>query len=105
MFIGKSISEKFKDNGGQNPIEAAKLGCKIYHGPYVYNFKEIYKIFEEYNVSKMIENYSDLTNNLSEDLSDTKKESNKISSTIKNLELQTLKNSMKLIQDFINNDS
>ena len=105
VFIGKSISEKFKDNGGQNPIEAAKLGCKIYHGPYVYNFKEIYKIFEEYNVSKMIENYSDLTNNLSEDLSDTKKESNKISSTIKNLELQTLKNSMKLIQDFINNDS
>ena len=21
-------------------IEAAKLGCKIYHGPYTYNFKE-----------------------------------------------------------------
>ena len=31
----------------QNPIDAAKLGCKIYHGPYVYNFKEIYEILEK----------------------------------------------------------
>ena len=30
--------------GGQNPIDAAKLRCKIYHGPYVYNFK-LYMIF------------------------------------------------------------
>ena len=29
VFIGKSIIKKFEDVGGQNPIEAAKLGCKI----------------------------------------------------------------------------
>ena len=34
--------KKLHKVGGQNPIEAAKLGCKIYHGPYIYNFKEIY---------------------------------------------------------------
>ena len=28
--------------GGQNPIDAAKMGCRIFHGPYVYNFQEIY---------------------------------------------------------------
>ena len=39
--------KKLKNDGGQNPIEAAKLGCKIYHGPYVYNFEEIYKILEK----------------------------------------------------------
>ena len=44
VFIGKSMLEKLKDNAGQNPIEAAKLNCKIYHGPYVYNFEEIYQI-------------------------------------------------------------
>ena len=41
--------------GGQNPIDAAKLGCKIYHGPYVYNFKEIYEILKKNNISKEIE--------------------------------------------------
>ena len=40
VFVGKSLLNKFKDSGGQNPIEAAALGCKIYHGPYVYNFQE-----------------------------------------------------------------
>ena len=43
VFIGKSMIRRLKDDGGQNPIEAAKLKCKIYHGPYVYNFEEIYK--------------------------------------------------------------
>ena len=38
VFIGKSIIKKLKNDSGQNPIEAAKLGCKVYHGPYVYNF-------------------------------------------------------------------
>ena len=38
--------EKLK-NRGQNPIEAVKFGCKVYHGPYVYNFEDIYKILEE----------------------------------------------------------
>ena len=36
--------EKLKNDGGQNPIEAAKLRCKIYHSPFVYNFREIYEI-------------------------------------------------------------
>jgi 3-deoxy-D-manno-octulosonic-acid transferase len=31
--------------GGQNPIEAAKLGCAILHGPYVENFSEVYGEF------------------------------------------------------------
>jgi len=35
VFIGKSMIKRLKNVGGQNPIEAAKLKCKIYHGPYV----------------------------------------------------------------------
>ena len=42
FFIGKSLIKRLKNVSGQNPIEAAKFGCKIYHGPYVYNFEEIY---------------------------------------------------------------
>ena len=40
--------KKLHKVSGQNPIEAAKLGCKIYHGPYVYNFKEIYELLKSY---------------------------------------------------------
>jgi 3-deoxy-D-manno-octulosonic-acid transferase len=38
VFIGGSLIP----HGGQNPIEAAKLGAAILHGPHVGNFAEIY---------------------------------------------------------------
>ncbi|MCQ4188912.1 3-deoxy-D-manno-octulosonic acid transferase [Methylocystis suflitae] len=39
VFMGKSL---LPGGGGQNPIEPAKLGCAILHGPYVENFTEAY---------------------------------------------------------------
>ena len=47
IFMGKSFSKKLIKVGGQNPIEPAKCGCKIYHGPYVSNFKEIYEFLNK----------------------------------------------------------
>ena len=44
IFIGKSLLKKLERVGGQNPIEAAKMGCYVYHGPYVYNFQEVYAL-------------------------------------------------------------
>ncbi|MBI1867631.1 MAG: 3-deoxy-D-manno-octulosonic acid transferase [Methylocystis sp.] len=38
VFMGKSLIAK----GGQNPIEPAKLGCAILHGPHVENFADVY---------------------------------------------------------------
>jgi 3-deoxy-D-manno-octulosonic-acid transferase len=38
VFMGGSLIE----HGGQNPIEAAKLGAAIVHGPHVFNFSDIY---------------------------------------------------------------
>ena len=66
VFIGKSLIKKLKNDSGQNPIDAAKFGCK-YHGPYVYNFEEIYKIFEKHKISKKIENIDDLANYITDD--------------------------------------
>ncbi len=34
-------------HGGQNPIEPAKLGAAILHGPHVTNFAEIYAALDE----------------------------------------------------------
>ncbi len=38
VFVGGSLAS----HGGQNPIEAIKLGAAILHGPHVWNFAEIY---------------------------------------------------------------
>ena len=62
--MGKSLIKKFKKVGGQNPIEAAKLGCNIFHGPYISNFNEIYSFFNKKGFSKEISRPDDLANEL-----------------------------------------
>lgn len=38
VFMGGSLVE----HGGQNPIEAIKLGAAVLHGPHVFNFTDVY---------------------------------------------------------------
>ena len=102
VFIGKSVLRKLKNEGGQNPIDAAKLKCKIYHGPYVYNFEEIYRILEKNGISHKIRNAQELSENLIEDLRDHQKEDSKISEIIENLSQTTFIKTMKNINNFIN---
>tara|TARA_A100001011_G_scaffold221716_1_gene229659 strand:- start:719 stop:2002 length:1284 start_codon:yes stop_codon:yes gene_type:complete len=104
VFIGKSMFKKFMNNGGQNPIEAAKLNCKIYHGPFVYNFQEVYEILEKNRVSKKVNDYEELSDNLSRDLEAPKKINSELSNPIKNLEQKTLTDTMKIIDNFLYND-
>jgi len=60
VFIGKSFVKKLKNVSGQNPIEAAKFGCKIFHGPYVYNFLEIYEHLRSFDITEMVNNELEL---------------------------------------------
>jgi 3-deoxy-D-manno-octulosonic-acid transferase len=39
VFLGGSL----KPHGGQNPIEPAKLGAMVLHGPYTHNFAMVYQ--------------------------------------------------------------
>ena len=48
VFLGGSLI----NHGGQNPLEAARFGCNILHGPNVFNFKEIYSFLKKNNLSK-----------------------------------------------------
>jgi 3-deoxy-D-manno-octulosonic-acid transferase len=104
VFIGKSIIKSLANVGGQNPIDAAKLGCKIYHGPYVYNFKEVYEILKENCISEKIENSEELSENLIKDLKDVHKEDKKISVLINNLGKKTLADTMNNINNFLLNE-
>ena len=105
VFIGKSMIKRLEKVGGQNPIEAAKLDCKIYHGPYVYNFEDIYKILNKNNISLMVNNHIELSKNLILDLEKNYKQHNKSSDLIKSYGQKTLNDTMKLLNNFILNDA
>ncbi len=57
IFLGGSLIP----HGGQNPIEAARIGCKIIYGPYVQNFKEVYELLDKNKVSDKVNNVEQLT--------------------------------------------
>ena len=92
---------KLKDVGGQNPIEAAKLECKVYHGPFVYNFEDIYKILEKNNISKKVENFEELSENLLFDLKNPQKQNHENKDLINNLGEKTFADTMLLIDNFL----
>ena len=88
-------------DGGQNPIEAAKLGCKIYHGPYVYNFKEIYDLLRSYKISEKIYSDKELSEKLMSDLKNSKNDQNEITNSINDLGKKILSNTTKEISKFL----
>ena len=51
VFLGGSLSRPEIKKGGQNPIEPARIGAKIIHGPNIENFKEVYKLFQSKKIS------------------------------------------------------
>jgi len=42
VFMGGSLVER----GGQNPIEAIRLGASVVHGPHVFNFTDVYEALD-----------------------------------------------------------
>ena len=60
VFLGGSIIKR----GGQNPLEAARYGAKILHGPNTDNFKDIYKLLKSFKVSKKITTTEDLASSI-----------------------------------------
>ncbi len=51
-FVGGSIVNR----GGQNPLEAVRMGNYVMHGRKVHNFKEIYKELKNLKISSEIKN-------------------------------------------------
>jgi 3-deoxy-D-manno-octulosonic-acid transferase len=57
VFVGGSLVE----HGGQNPIEAAKLGSAVLHGPHVWNFAEIYAALDQAHGAELVGDSGRLT--------------------------------------------
>ena len=60
VFVGGSLV----NHGGQNPLEAARHGCKVLLGPYVNNFKNIYNYLKQIHVTKEIKSEKSLKKNI-----------------------------------------
>ncbi len=51
-FLGGSLI----NHGGQNPLEPARMGNYILHGPNIQNFKEVYQMLSKLNISSKANN-------------------------------------------------
>jgi len=60
VLLGGSIIKR----GGQNPLEAARFGARILHGPNTDNFKDVYKHLKYLNISKKINSSKQLASSI-----------------------------------------
>ena len=101
VFLGKSLAAALTKDSGQNPIEPARLGCKIFHGPYVSNFAEIYKYLNELGISKEVNNSNELSLSLVEEFKDNKPKNPEIAEKIENYGENILNNVTMEIKKYI----
>ena len=60
VFLGGSIIKR----GGQNPLEPARFGAKILHGPNIDNFKDVYKYLNQLKISTTINSPQQCANSI-----------------------------------------
>ena len=94
VFLGGSIIKK----GGQNPLEAARHGARILHGPNTDNFTDVYKFLKTLKVSKKISTPKELAASI------TFKRNKNIGIKIKNIGRIILKKTIKELDYLINNE-
>jgi len=97
VFLGGSIIR----HGGQNPLEAAKFGCQILHGPNIWNFKEIYNLLEAHKVSNKITTANQLAHKVNKILNSNKNSKN-LQLKIKNLGSKILNSTLNEINFYMN---
>jgi 3-deoxy-D-manno-octulosonic-acid transferase len=66
VFMGGSLVE----HGGQNPIEAVKLGAAIVHGPHVFNFADVYEALDSAGGARRADTLEALVKQLGQLLAD-----------------------------------
>lgn len=101
VFVGKSTIKSLIMDSGQNPIEPARLGCKIFHGPNVSNFVEIYEYLRMLGVTKQVNNSNELSVSLIEEFEENKGEKSNIKKEIDNYGQNILNNVIEELKKYI----
>jgi 3-deoxy-D-manno-octulosonic-acid transferase len=60
VFLGGSLI----NHGGQNPLEAARIGCNILYGPNIYNFREVYSFLNNIKIAQKVSGENDIIKKL-----------------------------------------
>ena len=94
VFLGGSLIK----HGGQNPLEAARFGAKIFHGPNIDNFKDVYKLLKSLNISKRITSSKQLASSI------FFRKNSSSGNKIKNIGQKILKKTIKEINTQIYNE-
>ena len=68
VFMGGSLVE----HGGQNPIEAIKLGASVIHGPHVFNFTDVYEALDAAGGARRADTQEALVKHFGQMLADPK---------------------------------
>jgi 3-deoxy-D-manno-octulosonic-acid transferase len=66
VFMGGSLVP----HGGQNPIEAIKLGASVVHGPHTFNFTDVYQALDSAGGARQADNQEALVKQLGQLLAD-----------------------------------
>ena len=101
VFVGKSLIESLTKDSGQNPIEPARLGCKIFHGPYVSNFAETYEYLNTLDATQEINNSNELSLSLVEEFKEDKAKNQEIAAKIENYGQNILNNVIMELKKYI----
>ena len=96
VFLGGSII----NHGGQNPLEPARFGCKILHGPHVQNFSEVYKLLNKNNLSYKFYNINQFVKSINQSFKQNKNFVKKISN-LKKIGSNILNNTLVEINYFL----
>ena len=94
----KKIGGSIINRGGQNPLEAARFGAKIFHGPNTDNFKDVYKLLKDFKISKQINTPTQLASSI------IFKKNKHSGSRIKNIGDKILKKTIKELDNLFNNE-
>jgi 3-deoxy-D-manno-octulosonic-acid transferase len=68
VFMGGSLVA----HGGQNPIEAVRLGASVVHGPHVFNFTDVYETLDAAGGARKADSQEALVKQLGQLLADPK---------------------------------
>jgi 3-deoxy-D-manno-octulosonic-acid transferase len=60
VFLGGSLI----NHGGQNPLEAARIGCNVLYGPNIYNFREVYSFLNNIKIAQKVSSENDIIKKL-----------------------------------------
>lgn len=94
VFLGGSVVKR----GGQNPLEAARFGSRIIHGPNTQNFTDIYRLLRSFNISKKITTPEQLASSV------IFKKNKKIAVKLRNIGKKVLNDTIKELDNQINNE-